>query len=212
MRELVEEKNYTFIDRTCWLNPRDDTSNSFGTLFRDILTHYPDFMKWTVDRRGTCIQAGGNIGIYPYALSTIFERVYTFEPDPLNFYCLVNNVMKPNVNCMQAALSDTNSVAKCTRHFPGNPGSVVTYVASPPAPGFSTPVMRLDDFTFFGCDFIQLDVEGMEFKVLRGAENLISRYKPVISVERTSQDIDIFLGDRGYKKRATILEDTIYSV
>ena len=37
-----------------------------------------------------CIQAGGNVGVWPKKLSTIFDVVYTFEPDPENFNCLAH--------------------------------------------------------------------------------------------------------------------------
>ncbi len=45
---------------------------------------------------------------------------------------------------------------------------------------------RLDDFKFDRVDFIKIDVEGMEGKVLKGGEALISRERPIIFAEVNS--------------------------
>ena len=39
----------------------------------------------------TAIQAGGNAGMYPVELANHFSRIFTFEPEPLNFFCLERN-------------------------------------------------------------------------------------------------------------------------
>src|SRR4051812_41824122 len=55
-------------------------------------------------QRRVAIQAGGACGTYPLWLSQYFETVYTFEPDPVNFTCLVANCQQANVVKIQAAL------------------------------------------------------------------------------------------------------------
>jgi hypothetical protein len=50
------------------------------------------------------VQAGGNCGVWPAALSKRFEFVYTFEPDPVNFRCLCANAPYENVYKFNAAL------------------------------------------------------------------------------------------------------------
>ena len=50
-----------------------------------------------IDSYNVCIQAGGCCGLYPKLFSEIFGRVYTFEPDPLSFHCLVNNCQSDNI-------------------------------------------------------------------------------------------------------------------
>ena len=43
---------------------------------------------------------------------------------------------------------------------------------------------KIDDIIYDGpIDFIKMDVEGAEYEALRGAENLIKKYKPTILVE-----------------------------
>ena len=41
----------------------------------------------------------------------------------------------------------------------------------------------LDDFSFFAIDFMKIDVEGHEDKVLYGAEQTIKKHKPLIYIE-----------------------------
>jgi hypothetical protein len=42
---------------------------------------------------------------------------------------------------------------------------------------------KLDDYEINNVDFIKIDVEGFENKVLKGGMNLISKYKPYILIE-----------------------------
>jgi FkbM family methyltransferase len=61
-------------------------------------------------------------------------------------------------------------------------------------------------------DFIHLDVEGMEFKVIQGAENIINRYQPIIIFEQ-HLEIDDYMGlanhlsDKNY--RVYIIKETL---
>lgn len=52
------------------------------------------------------VQAGGACGMYPRLLAEFFHLVYTFEPDPYNFHCLVNNCQLDRIYKIQAALGD----------------------------------------------------------------------------------------------------------
>ena len=43
------------------------------------------------EQKRVVVQAGGNAGMYVKMYEDIFDTVYTFEPDPINFYCLTKN-------------------------------------------------------------------------------------------------------------------------
>ena len=61
---------------------------------------------------------------------------------------------------------------------------------------------RLDDIEFNEdkIDFIKIDVEGLEYKVLNGARNLISKHKPLIFVEVANYDnVMKFFKELGYE-------------
>ena len=62
--------------------------------------------------------------------------------------------------------------------------AAVARPAKDPRPNYQVTVVRLDDFYDQPrLDFIEIDVEGMEADVLRGAAALIRRHKPVIYAE-----------------------------
>lgn len=50
--------------------------------FKDVPVNISSF----VDKKDVIIQAGGNAGYYVMQYAKIFNRVYTFEPDPINFF------------------------------------------------------------------------------------------------------------------------------
>ena len=51
--------------------------------------------------------------------------------------------------------------------------------------GHGEPVVMvtLDAFDLPACHFLKVDVEGMEVEVLRGAQNTIATYRPLMYVE-----------------------------
>jgi FkbM family methyltransferase len=171
-----------------------------------------------VINKNIMIQAGGNCGFILSTFVPYFEHVYTFEPDPINFYCLTQNVTSPNVTKLQMCLSEHNdslNVQQLVRegrlhdiggvHVAGN--------------GF-TPAIAIDSLNLPGCGLLQLDVEGYELKALKGAINTIKKYKPVICVELcekwlnryndTSENVVSFIENLGYIKVDSHRVDNIF--
>ncbi len=137
----------------------------------------PEFMK-LIPKRGTCIQAGGNVGVYPRALAGYFDHVITFEPDKENYRCLVKNVSgQPNVRTIRAALGDEPGFVSTSSHEDGNSGAVHVIKGS------STVVHMIDHYARLGCDLIWLDVEGYEELALKGAAQTIEKFKPAVIIE-----------------------------
>jgi hypothetical protein len=54
--------------------------------------------------------------------------------------------------------------------------------------GIRVPVTLLDTYRLQACDFLKIDVEGMECQVLEGAADTLARHKPVIYVENDRPD------------------------
>lgn len=143
------------------------------------------------------IQAGGCCGMYPRLWAEHFEHVYTFEPDPLNFYCLSANCASERITKIQAALSDAPGLCSVQKGPAFNVG--MHRIGSDPG---RVPILRLDDFDFRDIDVIQLDCEGHEGKIIDGARQTIERNRPVIAIEAPNDDLHATLRSLGYVERA----------
>lgn len=168
-------------------------------------THRDGWLKH-IKNRSVCVQAGGFQGMYPRLLSDHFEMVYTFEPDPLHYFCLVNNCQKDNIVKFQAALGAENSLVDVVSLCSHNRG-MGRVTAGSKIPTFTVDSLGLQD-----CGFIQLDIEGYERHALRGAKNTIEAFKPVISCERKHDNEDVMdiLGGYGYAAVDQLGDDTVF--
>jgi FkbM family methyltransferase len=165
------------------------------------------------------VDVGANLGYYTCLASQHGKRVIAFEPQQQNLRCLMQNLVvnnyQDNVEIFPLALSE-------------KPGLLTLYGASGPSAslikgwaGYSSkhsqqiPVSTLD--TILGARFgdsrifIKIDVEGAEYQVLSGAQQVLEReIKPIwlleVSLEEfhpagTNPDyqkiFDLFF-DRGY--------------
>jgi FkbM family methyltransferase len=147
-----------------------------------------------INPRRTVIQAGGNQGMYPRLLADRFEKVFTFEPDPLNFFCLTQNCQKTNIVKFQAALGSGFGSVSMNRPNRGNTGEHNV------RPGSDFPLVPIDAFGFQEVDLIMLDVELAELPALQGATETIKRCGPVIIVENGDRPPLVeFLVSLGYK-------------
>jgi len=155
-----------------------------------------------VAEKRVCVQAGGNVGVYPLALAKVFDRVITFEPDTDNLDCLVANVTAENVTTYYAALGSEVGTCGVLRIDTDNCGSHKTL------PGGSVPVWAIDDWNLDQCDLIWLDIEGAEADAIKGALATIEKFSPIIVLEEKGLGPKATLP--GYKSVARIGNDTVY--
>lgn len=171
-------KNLVTLKDNKWTWPANDENSWKGQ------NEFQDLAKWVlpyVKDKNIMIQAGGNCGFMLSNFVDHFKTIYTFEPDPINFYCLNQNVTSQNVIKMQCCLgNESNPVT--TQHLirPDRPADIGGVHIS--GSGF-TPSILIDSLNLPGCDLIQLDVEGYELNALLGAEKTIKKYNPVLCVE-----------------------------
>lgn len=153
-------------DQGCW---------DYNTWFAP---NVPKELAEYVPYKGVVVQAGGNCGQYIKQYAEIFETVYTFEPDPLNFLCLTLNCTSNNVYKYQACVGNerkllslnVNEADVGATHVNNNAQGVI-------------PTLLIDDLNLSRCDLIQLDTEGFELFGLMGAEQTLNKFKPVLSIE-----------------------------
>lgn len=187
-----------YVDKVIMVSNKIDDAGPWmwtkdGEAFWHIILHDWPHLKalWgkNISKYRVCVQAGGGYGMYPRLLAETFDRVYTFEPNPISFHCLVNNCQSENIYKYNAVLSDQNQIIKIKTKKLNNPGE--TRVSS--EGDYSIPAITIDNLALDACDFIQLDVEEYELNVLKGAKNTIEKYNPVISCENGNDAILSFL-------------------
>lgn len=159
--------------------------------------------------RRVVVQAGGCCGMFPRLLADHFETVITFEPDPLNFYCLSENCPSDQVYKINAALGNKPGWSNLER-VGSNVGSN-SIKAEPSSGTIKVMEMRLDALELDQMDALLLDVEQTEAAVLRGAAGTIMRCQPaLVAVETNNDEIRDILALLGYVRHSATVRDTYY--
>jgi FkbM family methyltransferase len=134
---------------------------------------------------------GANTGWYTMLASTVSTKstVHSFEPLEEHLACLRETIFlnrKETQHTVHAiALSDTNGEAEI--RLAGSGSSLEKNFLDTDRGVRKITVKVLDAFftdsKIAGPDFIKIDVEGHEYKVLRGGEKVLREHAPVLFVE-----------------------------
>lgn len=136
----------------------------------------------------TAVDVGAWYGPWTYWLSKAARSVVTVEANP-DLATFVARTAPANVTVIPKAASDTEGTAKLWLP-PGGKGTEGRASLLPGANGESgggrvveVETIRLDSLDLTDVGVIKIDVEGHELAVLRGAEGLVHRFRPVLVVE-----------------------------
>lgn len=132
-------------------------------------------------KRDVAIDIGANVGLWTRDLCQFFQRVHAFEPVEDFRACLVKNVPATNLKIYDCALGAENTRIDMII-TPENTGH--THVDPASLGRGSIQMNRLDDMNLPAPDYIKLDCEGYEFNIVRGGENYIKQFRPIIVVEQ----------------------------
>lgn len=190
-----------------------------------------DYMQWTlyfgviVEPRQTLyslvkpgmhiMDIGANIGETALEFSRLTTGsgvVYAFEPDPdtlkkLRHHITINNAK--NINVIDYALGSESGFSFLGKNEYNSGGNSITA-----SEGTKINIHTADSFVesngISRIDFIKIDVEGYEARVLSGAQQLITKFKPVIFAEV----VDSFLMNQGSsaKEMLAILKSHGYNL
>lgn len=163
-----------------------------GVVWEEHLTKI--FSKYA--RPGTAVvDAGAFIGLHSLYLASVCRcKVYAFEPQPMVFSVLVQNIQQNNlgrdVHPTCIALSASSGITKMAvpKDYniwknPGGLGIVDDHFSNPELQLISTPRSALDSFQLQNVSLMKVDVEGHEMEVLSGSHDLIWESRPVLVVE-----------------------------
>lgn len=161
------------------------------------------------------IDVGANVGALTLVMAMAAHegRVFAIEPGPSTFNRLKNNVelnphLRSIIQLFSIGLSDKPGKL-FWQEDPNVPGNAGLLHGS----GFQVSVETLDDFVIEHqierLDFIKIDVEGMEYEVIRGGMAAIAQFRPVLYYEtlesfRQERQFDI------YKEISTLLDSLDY--
>lgn len=164
-------------------------------------------------RHRTVLQAGGNMGLWPRRYAEVFQRVVTWEPNAVARECLVANTRKiPKIEVRAEALGA--GLGRCGITTRGLGSHNIRA-------GEDVDMVTLDSTGIEEVDLIQLDVEGYELQILRGAWRMLKERHPVLQLEmrgkgqlerygNTEEALRAFLDDLGYEELERVGPDRIF--
>ena len=154
-------------------------------LIRDLLDHDDQVCD-----------IGSNMGFYTIWMSKFIGssgKIHSFEPDQKNFLRLQENVSVNNLESIvqinQQAVSEQDGKASFTKGFDGE-----NHISSDGnGSTIEITTIKLDTYAeknsilFF--KYIKIDVEGFEYAVLKGAENLLKDHRIAVLQLEINQSI-----------------------
>jgi FkbM family methyltransferase len=114
------------------------------------------------------LDIGAWVGTWSMAMNPYCGRVVAFEPDPLHYSCLVQNVSDDIETHQLAVGSDSKNISLSDDNFT----QAKRIIGNGDIPMVTVDSLKLDDV-----DIIKIDVEGYEMEVLKGAENTLKHCK-----------------------------------
>jgi FkbM family methyltransferase len=131
------------------------------------------------------IDIGAHVGIWTRRLAKDFCEVIAFEPMPKHIKCHRKNCEGlVSIELNEVALSNVNKTQVMTTKD-NNSGMSTLMTPKWKLPKTIVPIetRTLDSYNFPKIDFIKIDVEGWEEKVLKGGMKTILKYRPKMYIE-----------------------------
>jgi len=125
------------------------------------------------------IDVGANVGLWAKHLAEEFTKVVAFEPLKQVYSCLELNVKELPVEINRFALGNVNNKIEMVYDSENTGSSYVSKIGTG-----EIDIKRLDDLSIPKFGLLKIDCEGHELEVIRGGEQTILEYKPIIVVEQ----------------------------
>lgn len=168
--------------------------------------HFYEIPETTVSDSDVVVDCGAAEGLFSLTVAKRCRQVFLIEPTEQFYSCLEQTFSHyTNVKIMKVALADVTGKGTIT-----NEGISSRLVSGGGENGIQTAT--LDDLFLNGplpVTYIKMDIEGMEYQVIRGAIQLIEKYHPRLAIttyhdRNHEQEIRMLLASvvPGYKFRA----------
>jgi hypothetical protein len=138
------------------------------------------------------VDVGCRDGEYSRYLHTTFEHVYCFDYRRRKLFN--KNVDVSKITHFKCGLGETQK-----KELVSGGGSMTTGKI-PKDKWYYENIYTLDEFKLTNIDYIKIDVDGYETKVLQGAINTINKYNPLLVIEQEGKDTEAidFCKEIGY--------------
>ncbi len=194
-------------------------------------SHWADDLKAVVPKPDVILDCGANVGQMAEAFRKQFPAasIHAFEPVRSVFEKLQVKAETLGVHPVKAAVSDRTGTAEINLTSSPEAHSLLGYLEGNPCAQWTWAVgketvetVSLDDWCDQAgvdpqrVDVIKLDVQGAELKALHGAKKLLRSVKAIlleVSFVPIYKDcplfgeVDSFLGEHGYRRRAVYPSD-----
>lgn len=173
-------------------------------LHRDSIEPELLYLNQFLDSTGVFVDVGANTGIYTLKAAKHFDSkgmVLAIEPFPDVLATLHYSVQRngfTNVRLRNICLGDCTETRTLWMNF-GTPNSFSLMKREASALPFSVLMVSMDHlFEWEGLDrldYLKIDAEGAEAEILKGASQVIEKYRPIIQVEIIIKNVTIQLKD-----------------
>lgn len=147
-----------------------------------------EFFRQVITSDSVVCDIGANIGAHTLAFARLARHVYAFEPHPTMYLALCGMVALNELRNVTTVHAGCGSRQGVMCYAPIDTTRLDNFGAHPLIPfAADKPQARIARLTQ-PCDFLKIDVEGMELDVLRGAAEMIRQCKPLMYIEADRAD------------------------
>jgi FkbM family methyltransferase len=195
---------YYLEDVTVFIDPSNGIENQM--IWGDYQSDVSRVIRYFVRPGDFCVDIGANTGPVTLLLAKLTGptgKVLSIEPGPPYYKRLQTNLelnpqLKEVVETLNIGVSDSDG----TLLWAVDPEHTWNAGFLNVTEGTSVPVTTLDTCVqqtgWSKLDFVKIDVEGMELEVLKGSQETLKKFRPIVLFEtmelfRESRGFDIFL-------------------
>ena len=155
------------------------------------------------------LDIGAWVGTWSMAMNKYCGRILAFEPDPLNYSCLVKNVTG-DIETHQLAVGSEDKLISLTKD---------DFTQSKRVAGDGQiPMITIDSLKIDDIDLLKIDVEGYEMEVLKGAQKSLKNVKYIMielnnntkKYGSNNKEIEEYLQKKGFQTLFSHWPDKVF--
>lgn len=160
-----------------------------------------------VPGRKLAVDGGANVGAWSKYMASCFDKVISFEPNPVVYECLKQNIVDWRIDNIVETYPNAISNKKefvCMERRCANARTVTGRITG----AGDIECKTIDSLNLSSCSFLKFDLEGYEPQGIEGSSKTIEKYRPWILIEnkRTTEEIqnggsqaELLLKEKEYK-------------